>query len=196
MAEFDACNAKTFSLDAFNKGHAIGERSKLDGNTGAAMQALLKLNQELFQKDLALPINERQAAWAAQSRDAMNGIACADPVHFKDSLRPLETDPRVAPPSPERLKAGDIASSVDGVASMLQGFAVNDTPFDYRLAQANAFVHNRVEPLGEPSRKAFVEDFNKREGSKTFGPNGARVAASLSPDGKQIVLKKIALGEQ
>jgi hypothetical protein len=81
MAEFDACNAKTSSLDAFNKGHAIGEQSKLDGNTGAAMQALLKLNQELFHQDLGLPLNERQAAWAAQSRDAMTGIACADPTH-------------------------------------------------------------------------------------------------------------------
>ena len=191
MAEFDACNAKTFSLDAFNKGHGIGEQSKLDGNTGAAMQALLKLNQELLQSDLVLPPGQRQIAWAAQARDAMNGLACADPVHFKDSLRPLESDPRLAPPSPERLKVADVSSSVNGVASILQGNPANDAPLDYRLAQANAFIHNRVEPLGEDSRKAFVQDFNKRESSKSFAPDGTGVVASLSPDGKQILLRKL-----
>jgi hypothetical protein len=191
MVEFDACNADPFNVDAFNKGREIGLQSIHDGDTAAALRALSIFAQSLSKEHQDLPPGERRAIWQGDIRDAIDGLGCADPVHFRETVRSHLNEPNSRAAGLDHTRLTTVSSLVKEVCDILESPnssspAGNFLSVDYRVDQANNFIVARVEQLGVDARLAFVAQFNHRVAPAIEAKDGLRVTAGISDDDKHV----------
>jgi len=195
VGEIDACKVIPGDRSAYDEGRKIGEHALATGNVSGVYAELSQYTQKLF---TALPkdvsAQERQRLWKAGQRDAMAGIACADPRDFQ--LTEVTSPGGVV--DTKLTQKPDVATPVNAALGMLDRYNRDPKPdhaplpgttLDGTIQQVNAFIHNRVEPLGPGALKAFVEDFNKRRGG-ALDIQDVDLKAELVDDGKRAIIRK------
>jgi hypothetical protein len=192
--EIDACKVVPGNQAAYDAGKRIGEHAATTGNPGDGWTALSQYTQTLFTtlpKDVSQ--QERQRIWAAGQKDAIAGMACADPKDFH-LVAPTEGS---APRDTQLRQHPEVDSAVNGAFGLLARYNKDQTPIpnalplDQTIAQVNAFIHNKVEPMGPEALQAFVTDFNARSAGRLDIPN-TKITAQLTDDGRRAVIQQVA----
>jgi hypothetical protein len=192
--EIDACKVVPGNQAAYDAGKRIGEHAATTGNPGDGWTALSQYTQTLFTtlpKDASQ--QERQRIWAAGQKDAIAGMACTDPKDFH-LVAPTEGS---APRDTQLRQHPEVDSAVNGAFGLLARYNKDQTPIpnalplDQTIAQVNAFIHNKVEPMGPEALQAFVTDFNARSAGRLDIPN-TKITAQLTDDGRRAVIQHFA----
>jgi hypothetical protein len=191
--EIDACKIVPKDQKAYDHGLTIGHRVAGDGDVSGGWTALAQYTQKLFEQ---LPAGTsfagKQKIWADQQNDVVAGMSCADPKDFKYVVGDTPGD------KPQLWQHADIQNQANSVLDMFDRFNVHPRHdhsaepaqnLDTIISQANAHLHNRIEPLGLEAMKAFAADFNERRATM-LNIKDASLKAEVIDNGRRVVIRK------
>lgn len=191
--EIDACRVIPHHPKAYDRGIEMGKQAASEGKTGDAWQALAQYTQGLFEKiPTDMPFDKKQKLWREQQTDVLAGMACGDPRDFKYvTVGGRPGDPRI-------WHQADMQNQATALLDTFDRFNANPhkkhsaepaTDLDTVIGQANAQLHNRIEPLGSEAVKAFAAEFNQRRASM-LNIKDTSLKAEVLDDGRRILIRK------